>query len=142
MNHLQAVIDEVTGCNVKNLKRDRPYIGQAHTDTGERGKQQVSGVTMRDLRDCLLRAFFLCSGHINGDRYEEACKGEDAQLSTDDLYDWNLDDIDPVALMRNFTCEVERSMGIFPNVPNLGENFDIPVVDLESGEVSTVPVFG
>ena len=118
MQELSNFIDEVTGSNIKNLRRDRPYNGQMHTDTGERGKQIVSDVTMRDLRDCLLRSFFLCSGHISYERYEEANKGEGAQLCDNDLYGWNLDDIDPVALMQNFTCEVERIMGIFPNVPD------------------------
>ena len=33
------------------LDRDRPYDGQIHTDEGERGRQEVSGVTMRDLVD-------------------------------------------------------------------------------------------
>lgn len=141
-NQLQNFIDEATGANIKNLKRDRPYDGQMHTDSGERGKQLVSGVTMRDLRDCLLRSFFLCSGHISHERYEEACKGEEAQLSTGDLYGWNLDDIDPVALMQNFTCEVERVMGIFPNVPNIKENFDIPILDMGTGTITTGPVFG
>lgn len=136
MQELSNFIDEVTGSNIKNLRRDRPYNGQMHTDTGERGKQIVSGVTIRDLRDCLLRSFFLCSGHISHERYNEANKGEEAQLCDNDLYGWNLDDIDPVALIQNFTCEVERVMGIFPNVPELGK-VEIPCIDLETGETST-----
>jgi hypothetical protein len=136
MEELSNFIDEVTGSNIKNLRRDRPYSGQPHTDKGIRGKQEVSGVTMRDLRDCLLRSFFLCSSHISPERYDEANKGEDAQLCDNDLYGWNLDEIDPVALMQNFTCDVERIMGIFPNVPKL-ETLEIPCIDLETGETWT-----
>lgn len=103
----------------KSMRRNRPYSGQPHTDEGERGRQEVFGVTMRDLRDCLLRAFFLSAHHIKPDLYEEANLGEYGRLSQNDLYGWNLDDLDPYAIVQNFGCEVERAMGIYPNVPGL-----------------------
>jgi hypothetical protein len=89
------------------------------TDTGERGKTEVKGVTFRDLRDCMLRAFFLSAYHLRPAHYEEATKGEAAVLCENDLYGWDLNQLDPVAVIQNFTCEVERAMGIYPNVPPL-----------------------
>ncbi len=101
------------------MRRDRPYDGQPHTDNGVRGSQEVCGVTMRDLSDCIVRAFFQCSSHVNMEKYEESNKGEDANLCRNDLYGWNLDEIDPVAMIQCFGCEVEKIMGIFPNVSML-----------------------
>lgn len=110
------------GITDRNMKRDRPYNGQPHTDTGERGRTEVRGVTFRDLRDCYIRAWFLASGHISKAKYDEACKGENAALSEHDLYGFDLDKVDPMAVFQNFSCEVEKLMGIFPNVPPLKFN--------------------
>lgn len=113
------------GMNDHNMERSRPYTGQPHTDTGERGRTEVKGITFRDLRDCYIRAVFLSTGAmvISGKDmrpfYEEACKGEKAALCENDLYGWDLNQLDPVAVAQNLSCEVERIMGIFPNVPKL-----------------------
>lgn len=115
------------------MKRDREYRGQPHTDHGERGRTEIRGITFRDLRDAYVRAWFLASGHLHPEKYQEACKGEDANLSEADLFGWNLDDVDPVAVAQNLSCEIERLMGIYPNVPELtaAEVMDqIPMVDL------------
>jgi hypothetical protein len=100
----------------KTMQRDRPYIGQDHTDHGERGKTLITGITFRDLRDCYVRACFLSASHINPDGYAEADKGEDANLDENNLFDLNFDRIDPVAIAQNLSCEVEKLMGIFPNI--------------------------
>jgi len=112
-------IEHDLGYHDHNMQRDRPYNGQPHTDTGERGKQEILGITMRDLRDCFIRAVLLSAGHIVPHLYEEACKGKDAALCEQDLYGFDLDKLDPLAIAQNLTCEVERIMGIFPNVPKL-----------------------
>lgn len=118
-------IEDDLGFNDHNMRRDRPYNGQPHTDTGERGKTEIKGITFRDLRDCFIRAILLSTGAetISGKDmrplYEEACKGEDAVLCENDLYGWDLNQLDPMAVFQNFSCEVERIMGIFPNVPGL-----------------------
>lgn len=107
------------GWHDHNMRRDRPYNGQPHTDTGTRGQTEVRGVTFRDLRDCYIRAWMLASHHVSPARYDEACKGENAVLCENDLYGWNLDSVDPVAVFQNFSCEIEKLMGIYPNVPGL-----------------------
>lgn len=128
MNPLQSLwgqIEDELGFNEHNMRRDRPYNGRPHTYTGERGKTEIKGITFRDLRDCFIRAILLSTGAetISGKDmrplYEEACKGEDAVLCENDLYGWDLNQLDPIAVAQNLSCEVERVMGIFPNVPGL-----------------------
>lgn len=86
---------------------DRPYDGQPHTDTGERGRTEVKGLTFRDLRDCYVRACFLSSG-VGPEEWPGS------------LYDLPWQEMDPIAVFQNMSCEIERAMGIYPNVPVLG----------------------
>jgi hypothetical protein len=122
---LFAQISHDLGWNEHNMRRDRPYNGQVHTATGARGATEIRGVTFRDLRDCFVRAVLLSTGGevIDGvnmrPRYEEACKGQDAVLCENDLYGFNLDKLDVMAISQNLSCEIERAMGIYPNVPGL-----------------------
>ena len=110
-----------------NMRRDRPYNGQPHTDQGVRGSRFVEGLTMRDIRDCFVRAFVV--SHSTFDKnmadvqpnralYQEADKGEHGVICDNDLYTLQ-GDFDPVAVAQNLTCEIEKMMGIFPNVPRL-----------------------
>jgi hypothetical protein len=43
----------------------------------------------------------------------------DAWILANDLFELDLNKLDPVAICQNLSCEIERIMGIFPNVPNL-----------------------
>jgi hypothetical protein len=125
INDVFAQAFDDLGFNDHNMERTRPYSGQLHTDHGERGRTEIRGITFRDLRDCFIRAIFLSTGAmtISGKDmrpyYEEACKGEKAALCENDLYGWDLNQLDPIAIAQNLSCEVERIMGIFPNVPKL-----------------------
>lgn len=89
-----------------HLDRDRPYDGQPHTDTGERGATEIHGVTFRDLRDCFVRACYEASG-----------------LSIREwpgsVYDLPWADMDILAVAQNLGCNVEKYMGIYPNIPGL-----------------------
>lgn len=123
--------------------RERPYNGQPWTDEGERGKTEVKGLTMRDLRDCLIKAMLSASPsdrYLNEDwsRCWDYSGGEQkptqflldnqnepdfisvkAELGTwrtQDVYKINFEKVDPLAIAQNLTCEVERMMGIFPNI--------------------------
>lgn len=89
-----------------HLDPTRPYDGQPHTDTGERGKTEVKGLTFRDLRDCFIRACYESSGLPI-----EEWPGS--------VYDLPFDDMDILALATNLSNNVEKFMGIFPNVPRL-----------------------
>jgi len=107
--------------------KERPYNGQPHTSNGIRGKQVVSGITMRDLRDCLIQAFLVSSSDEElqkkvfeisddpdiGKGTKYAAKGN---WRPQDVYEIDFDDIDPIAVAQNLTCFVEHYMGIFPNL--------------------------
>jgi len=121
--------------------RERPYNGQPWTDDGIRGKQEVKGLTMRDIKDCLIQAFLICADpntpeqlklkekvfeisndpHIGkGTKY--TAKGN---WRTQDVYTVDLSKIDPIAVAQNLNCFIEYYMGIYPNTKLEG----IPTTD-------------
>jgi len=100
------------GSSAFSCDRNRPYDGQPWTDNGIRGKTLVEGLTMRDIKDCFIKALLRCSPSELG-LYE---KVENNTWATSDLYGWNLDMVDPLAVGQNLTCEIEKMMGIFPNL--------------------------
>ena len=115
-------VEHDLGFRDHNMQRDRPYSGQPHTGTGQRGATEVKGITFRDLRDAYIRAVLLSSFGVSPPGlYDEANKGESAALCENDLYGWDLNQLDPMAICQNLCCEVERLMGIYPNVPELQE---------------------
>lgn len=124
MNDLNRMMDGIAedmGWRDANMRRDRPYTGQPHTDTGIRGATEIRGITFRDLRDAFIRAVCLSSGcDTPGDRalYDEAEKGEQAALCSDDVFAIDAD-LDLIAVSQNLACEVERLMGIYPNIEPL-----------------------
>jgi hypothetical protein len=127
-NRLLDKIEHDLGFNDHNMRRDRPYSGQPHTDTGERGATEIKGITFRDLHDCFIRAFirsheYYAEGSIepiqpNAALSDEAAKGEHAALCSNDVYRLH-GSIDPMAVCQNLSCEIEKIMGIFPNVASL-----------------------
>lgn len=114
------------------MRRDRPYGGQPWTNSGVRGATEIRGITFRDLRDCFIRAVFLSAYDVVPHLYEEATKGEGATLCEADLYGWDLDKLDPMAVAQNLSCEVERAMGIWPNVPACSD--DDPTIRAIKGD--------
>jgi hypothetical protein len=108
---LTSIIDEVLGLN-NNASRDRPYNGQPHTQEGERGKTLVEGLTMRDVADCMAIGLLQVSGIP--ELYDAVERGV---WTYKDLY--KLEDFDPVAAIQCMGCQLEKMMGIYPNVPEL-----------------------
>ena len=97
-------IEDIECISLKDvLDRNRPYNGQPWTDDGERGQTMVQGLTMRDIRDCLILAF-----------YSSAPVAETPPRSVEDL---PLAEMSLEAISQNLACWLERYMGIFPNVP-------------------------
>lgn len=96
--------------------RDRPYNGQSWTDEGERGKQEIHGITMRDLGDCFIKAVLLScmDSEIHDKVKNNTWRYQDVYMAFE-----KDPDIDPIAIRQNLTCEVERMMGIFPNIPKI-----------------------
>ncbi len=104
---MEFAFKEVQGATGWSMDRNRPYDGQPHTDMGERGKTLVAGLTVRDVADCVVRSLLGAGG----------CEKESPIW--DDVYTLELGDIDPIAVVQNVTCEIEKMMGIYPNVPPL-----------------------
>ena len=97
-------IEDIECIGLKDvLDRNRPYNGQPWTDDGERGQMMVQGLTMRDIRDCLILAF-----------YSSASPAETPPKSVEDL---PLAEMSLEAISQNLACWLERYMGIFPNLP-------------------------
>ena len=104
---IKWALSEIQGSTAYTMDRNRPYDGQIHTECGERGKTIVDGLTMRDIADCMVKAILEC-GHI----YRE-------QPIYDDAYKIDFGDIDPIAVVKHTCCNIEKMMGIFPNVPEI-----------------------
>jgi len=104
------------------LDRQRAYDGQPWTETGERGRTEIKGITMRDLRDCYIRACF-DSSDISAPDYPKS------------IFDLDWEHIDPLAVCQNMLCWVEKYMGIYPNIPKLNDIWEhIPIIDLNVEE--------
>jgi len=118
MMSLERILEKAfPECDDHNMNRNRLYIGQPHTTHGERGKTEIKGITFRDLSDCFIRACFLSAFDQNEAGYNEANKGENGVLTENDLYSLNFNRIDIVAVRQNLCCQIERMMGIYPNIP-------------------------
>ena len=89
---------------------NRAFIGQPHTDQGERGKTLVTGLRFRDICDCFVLGWLHAAGRSS--------LAENGTATYNDVYECG-EDVDPLAVMKNMTCEMERRMGIFPNIPIL-----------------------
>lgn len=141
---LTNAIDVMEG--PKFMNRGRPYNGQPWTDQGIRGQTEVKGLTMRDIRDCYIRAYIKSHSYYvydevsrrstlirqepNATLSDEAEKGEKAQLNGNDLYTL-VGDADPIAIAQNLSVEIEKMMGIFPNIGDMrrGESRCISILD-------------
>jgi hypothetical protein len=116
---LENAIRATMGSSAVSMDHDRPYDGQPHTDSGGRGKQEVKGITMRDVQDCLIRAIVVCLDPSSEVGKDLRRKLEDGSLIWDNIYEADLNWCDPIAIGQNLTCEIEKIMGIYPNVPDL-----------------------
>lgn len=105
--------DLIVGMSDHQTNASRPFTGQSHTDQGERGKTEVKGIRFRDLADCAVRAFVDSCPDVSDELRK---RRDDGTLNYNDLFTFNMDEMDPVAFIQNLGCQVEKMMGIFPNV--------------------------
>ena len=73
---------------------------------------------MRDVADCIALAFLDSMGrHVLADS---------GTATYNDLYEAQENDpeFDPVAVIQNCLCRIEKRMGIYPNVPKLRPTTD------------------
>lgn len=116
MQTIKDAIIEAGGSTAYSNERNRPYDGQPHTADGTRGQTLVSGLTFRDVRDCIVKGFLLCTAIDQPVLYERV---ENNSWLLDDIYKIDFSKVDPVAGLQNTMCEIEKMMGIYPNAPNL-----------------------
>lgn len=133
-------IDDLYTEGLEGMPRTRPYNGQPWTTHGVRGKTVVSGLTMRDILDCYIRGYCLSVGGgdvPSDDRLcREADRGEAANLNANDLYTITAA-VDPMAVYQNMMGEIERLMGIFPNIREMSyeETMEyVPVIDMPEAQ--------
>lgn len=118
---MQRAFDACEGETAFRSDPRRAYDGQPWTDSGERGKTLVQGLTIRDIRDCLIRAYFQ-----SADPDDPAGKTEEQlrayEYTANEVYKLDFNKMDPGAIGQNLCCEIERAMGIFPNRPTAENN--------------------
>ena len=115
--------------SLEDLIKDVGHQPQPHTILGIRGQQMI---TLKDIQicECFMRGFLDGNsdyGHMGSQT--EHCLPTDRlgyhQL-IDLLYDnkrikW-FENIDPMAIIQNGSCHMEKVLGIFPNIPKLESN--------------------
>ena len=116
---IQDAFDECDGSTAYSNDRDRPYDGQPHIDSGLRGKEEVKGLTIRDIVDCYVKGVLLSNGVDQPELYERVQNGSWLQS---DVYKMDFNELDPMAIAGNMSCEIEKMMGIFPNLPENEHN--------------------
>ena len=113
----EAILMSSFSCSDIRNDRARSYDGQPHTSYGDRGKQVLSGITMRDIQDCFVMAYLQATK-----RSDVVESGEWREYMVyDEVFedDGRPYDLDPIAIAQNMTCNIEKMMGIYPNVPGL-----------------------
>jgi len=131
---LDVIID---GFTAHNCDPNRPELGQQPM----RGMMPIVGLTRRDIQDCMVLGILDCKPVDESDEdsrlpciyvsekgnkfkdwdsliasdegYEEHYLDAE-RITYNDLFGWNLDDIDPVAAVQNMACYLERRMGVYP----------------------------
>lgn len=59
-------------CSDYRNDRERPYNGQPWTDDGIRGQTEVKGLTLRDIKDCFIKALLQCGAsdeYLEGEEF-------------------------------------------------------------------------
>lgn len=112
IDHLDFVLSTVNSSADYDNSRNRLYNGQPHTSQGERGKQIIEGLTMRDLVDCFVMGVLESSGD-----QELNDKVRDGKWRYSDVWDDRCNDVDIMAVSQNMCCNIEKMMGIYPNLP-------------------------
>lgn len=126
---LISAIDDVCTLHV-HARRDRPYDGQPHTGFGVRGTTLVTGLTMQDISDCI--AMGMLESSTNSALSDTVRRGI---WTYNDLYAIDLNEIDPLAVIQNALCNVEKMMGIYPNIPAI--RWEIPVIEITDDDLES-----
>jgi hypothetical protein len=123
--------DIIQGFTAHNCDKNRPCLEQQP----KRAMIEIKGLTRRDISDCMALGILECKegddaprvyvsekGNLfkDFDSLEKADEGfsdsyvDPERVTYNDLYGWNMDNIDPVAAIQNMACHLERRMNIYP----------------------------
>ena len=83
----------------------------------------VNGITMRQIGECVLRGLIDGGCTDYHTKYNIRTEELDLHHLYHIVYKLKFGDFDPVAVMQNVECHIERVLGIFPNL--LDGNFRI-----------------
>ncbi len=119
MSRLDDILEDFSNGQGDNdwLWRNRPYKGQMHTTSGERGRAEVKGVTFRDIQDCFILAAFDAANDQLDEAQKERWRKD--RMTLNEIYKLDLNKLDPIAWAQNMGIRIEKMMGIYPNVPAL-----------------------
>jgi hypothetical protein len=117
--------------NLGDILNDVMHDEQPHTILGIRGQQEMK---LKEIQicECFLRGMLDGATYWNLDKEGNLTNNIDSEkLEYHHLIDiiykveW-MKDFDPVAIVQNASCHLEKVLGIYPNVPklNYGENND------------------
>lgn len=101
-------------CKEPTMSRRRPHYGEKGRYGLPRSSVAVSGQNIRDIQDAFIRAVCRCS--TDKDLIENAEQGENAALHRNHLFAINVDEIDLAAVHDALGEELEKLMGIYPNL--------------------------
>ena len=105
---------------------NRPYAGQPQMNTGERGREEVHDVTMRDVYDCVIIGIVQATPYSNEEIMQHLgdgtrcliencerpkCKLERGELQHDDVYkSGSLAEADPIAIAQRICVALRERM--------------------------------
>ena len=111
-------------------RRDRPFdVNAVNGESGTRNYVYLGqGITIRDLSDALVRAIAASQTNISKHYPEkhddirerirnEAELGEDAVIPRRELRYIKTEDLCFTTVINRFECEIEKLLGIYPNIP-------------------------
>ncbi len=104
--------------NLSDAINEASHSPQPHTIAGKRGDVIINGVTFRQIAECVLRG--MLDGATHYDKTDTV--NLDYHRLIDIIYkvEW-LGDFDPMAIVQNASCHIEKVLGIYPNIPKLIE---------------------
>ncbi len=126
-----SLADMIMGFTAHNCDTNRPFLEQQPL----RAAMEIKGLNRRDICDCMVLGILTCRPDHDYPQIYISEKGNlfkswDDLISSDegykdsyidaesvtynDLYGWNLNEVDPVAAVQNMACFIERRMGVFP----------------------------
>lgn len=101
-------------CPEPTMSRLRPHTGEQGRFHMPRSATWVNGLNIRDIQDAYVRAVCRCS--TDQDLIENAARGVAATLHANHLFMIDPDKLDLLEVQRALGEELERLLGIFPNV--------------------------